>query len=275
LPKPDCFFGLRVVMRSSCTACDRSASGSCISAMAMSSQIGVLVRRTFIDIVAQQASEHDSGRGRSCSMPPSVGRTAQVEQPRPCLEQLTRLEAIMQGDAVVPPLHGTGWVLSAASGGSSMAAAPSGRCVDGASEQVSWASLSADAGEDLSGAPTTGHGRAPVAVQRSSDDCVPRGRLQSILPGSAGPRTSTLSVASCPLAGGHAETVRPSPCKGKRDRIKKAMDMIERKVAENPDYWNSGAFFLPAFVDETPRSRAHVMAHLSQVAADACRRLAS
>lgn len=72
--KSGSFFGLVAVVRSSCASFrGRSfgAFGSYISTMANSSQIGVLVRRAFVDAMAQQASEEDGALRRPRSMAPS------------------------------------------------------------------------------------------------------------------------------------------------------------------------------------------------------------
>jgi len=263
--------------------------------MAGSVQMAVVVRGTFIDIMAQQASEQEGARRRPRSNPPSVGHITREEElcsnssSKPLIGQLARLDAIMQGDAVVQSLHGKAPASCAASDLStdvSTALSPSGSCGGGASEKVSWASLSEDVGEDSSDAPTKGHRRASLAVQRSS------GRSSEVLSaGSAGHALGTCrpcsfagsaagckfgaSCSFCHLTSEHVGTARQRPCKGKRDRIKKAMEVIERKVAENPEYLDSGAFFLPALVDKNPQMRARAMAQLSQVATGACRRSAS
>eukprot|EP00429_Kryptoperidinium_foliaceum_P128435 CAMPEP_0176283698 /NCGR_PEP_ID=MMETSP0121_2-20121125/51452_1 /TAXON_ID=160619 /ORGANISM="Kryptoperidinium foliaceum, Strain CCMP 1326" /LENGTH=183 /DNA_ID=CAMNT_0017624087 /DNA_START=9 /DNA_END=560 /DNA_ORIENTATION=- len=171
----------------------------------------------------------------------------------------------------------------------SIALSPSGECGDGGGEKISWASVSADTGENLSDAPTKGPRSARFLLQRSSGDGISGGSSQTPSTGDAlwtcRHCTCTPSSAGCQFDASFtcyhhrselAETKRKRACKGKRDRIKKATEVIERRVAENPEYLSSGAFFLPALVDRNPHTKARMMAQLSQVmAADAHRRLRS
>lgn len=86
-----------------------------------------------------------------------------------------------------------------------------------------------------------------------------------------------------PAVGGEAlqstseqlDVARKLPCKGKRERIKKALALIEGKILQDPDIFASGRFFLPPYVESDPEARARAMAHLAQVAADAYARLAA
>lgn len=64
---------------------------------------------------------------------------------------------------------------------------------------------------------------------------------------------------------------RRRPCKGKRDRIKKALALIEAKVEGDPEAFDRGEFFLPPMVDCDPRGRERVLARLASVAAGARR----
>mmetsp|Transcript_97553 Transcript_97553/g.281506 ORF Transcript_97553/g.281506 Transcript_97553/m.281506 type:complete len:218 (-) Transcript_97553:218-871(-) len=75
----------------------------------------------------------------------------------------------------------------------------------------------------------------------------------------------------CHVISEHSESVRARPCKGKRDRLKKAMAAIQERVAENPDLLSSGSLSLPAVVDRNPQARARTLAQLAQVAAEAYR----
>lgn len=60
---------------------------------------------------------------------------------------------------------------------------------------------------------------------------------------------------------------RGRPCKGKRDRVKKALAMVEARIQKNPEVFTAGGFFLPPAVERDPRARARVLAQWSQVAA--------
>lgn len=80
---------------------------------------------------------------------------------------------------------------------------------------------------------------------------------------------SGVSTVYCHVAPGRSEGFRPRPCKGKRDRIKKAMATIEARIAEDPDVLTSGRFFLPPHVEGKPEARSRALAQLSQVAARA------
>lgn len=73
----------------------------------------------------------------------------------------------------------------------------------------------------------------------------------------------------CHLVAEHTEQVRMRPCKGKRERFKRAMAAIEGKVAQNPELLDDGALVLPAFVERNPHARERIMAQLAQVAAEA------
>mmetsp|Transcript_29449 Transcript_29449/g.83928 ORF Transcript_29449/g.83928 Transcript_29449/m.83928 type:complete len:268 (-) Transcript_29449:32-835(-) len=75
----------------------------------------------------------------------------------------------------------------------------------------------------------------------------------------------------CHIVEEHPESVRVRPCKGKRERLKRQMDAIEKAVAEDPDLLTSGKLALPPLLDRGSSSRIRVMAHLAQVAADAYR----
>lgn len=75
----------------------------------------------------------------------------------------------------------------------------------------------------------------------------------------------------CHIVAEHPEAVRARPCKGKRERFKRTIALIEERVANDPDFFSGGGLTLPAFVDCNPRARARVMAQLAQVAADSYR----
>lgn len=81
------------------------------------------------------------------------------------------------------------------------------------------------------------------------------------------------SPAGCKLGcKGREVSERPTgprgrPCKGKRDRVKKALAMVEARIEQNPEVFTAGGFFLPATVERDPRARARVLAQWSQVAA--------
>jgi len=73
----------------------------------------------------------------------------------------------------------------------------------------------------------------------------------------------------CHVVGEHPEAVRVRPCKGKRERLKRQLQTIEKAVAQDPDLLASGSLTLPALVDRNSKTHARVMAHLAQVAANA------
>mmetsp|Transcript_33769 Transcript_33769/g.97033 ORF Transcript_33769/g.97033 Transcript_33769/m.97033 type:complete len:297 (+) Transcript_33769:113-1003(+) len=77
------------------------------------------------------------------------------------------------------------------------------------------------------------------------------------------------SCRFCHIVAEHPESVRVRPCKGKRDRLKRQMDAIEKAVANDPDLLASGSLVLPPLVDRSGKARSRVMAQLSQIAADA------
>lgn len=99
--------------------------------------------------------------------------------------------------------------------------------------------------------------------------------------------TMVTEVRPCPSAepavgrkGSKSMTVQPEvartrPCKGKRERIKKAMALIECKILQDLGIFSSGRFFLPPYYASDPEARARAMAHLAQVAADAYARFAT
>mmetsp|Transcript_64815 Transcript_64815/g.181223 ORF Transcript_64815/g.181223 Transcript_64815/m.181223 type:complete len:167 (+) Transcript_64815:78-578(+) len=60
---------------------------------------------------------------------------------------------------------------------------------------------------------------------------------------------------------------RVRPCKGKRDRVKRALAMVETKIALNPKAFDDDDFFLPASVEGDPRMRSQVLARLSSIRA--------
>lgn len=68
---------------------------------------------------------------------------------------------------------------------------------------------------------------------------------------------------------------KPSlPSKGKRERIKRAMEQIEQQVAMDPSLFRSGDLRLPPIADRIPGAREYMMKRLARVAADANRRAA-
>lgn len=62
---------------------------------------------------------------------------------------------------------------------------------------------------------------------------------------------------------------RSRPCKGKRERFKKAMSLVAEIVARDPDIVHSSCLRLPALLDSDPREKARAMRKLSAIAAEA------
>jgi len=60
--------------------------------------------------------------------------------------------------------------------------------------------------------------------------------------------------------------VSPRHCKGKRDRIKKALAMVEARVEQNPVVFTSGDFYLPAAVENDKSARERALAKLKDIA---------
>jgi len=67
------------------------------------------------------------------------------------------------------------------------------------------------------------------------------------------------------FAGTRGESGEPQkrPCKGKRDRIRRALALIESKIAQDPGVFDNGEFFLPPAVDCDARERARALARLA------------
>mmetsp|Transcript_13512 Transcript_13512/g.38951 ORF Transcript_13512/g.38951 Transcript_13512/m.38951 type:complete len:203 (-) Transcript_13512:72-680(-) len=63
--------------------------------------------------------------------------------------------------------------------------------------------------------------------------------------------------------------VRKRPCKGKRDRIRKALSLVRDMVARDPNLFVQGRFFLPTEIEQNAKLRARTMADLTRVAAEA------
>mmetsp|Transcript_23148 Transcript_23148/g.66439 ORF Transcript_23148/g.66439 Transcript_23148/m.66439 type:complete len:251 (-) Transcript_23148:324-1076(-) len=75
----------------------------------------------------------------------------------------------------------------------------------------------------------------------------------------------------CHVVAEHPEPVRVRPCKGKRERVKRQLAALEQAISKDPELLAAGNLVLPALVERGEAARARVMAHLSQVAADAYR----
>jgi len=75
----------------------------------------------------------------------------------------------------------------------------------------------------------------------------------------------------CHVVADHPEQVRVRPCKGKRERVKRQLAALEQAISKDPELLAAGNLVLPALVERGEAARARVMAHLSQVAADAYR----
>jgi len=77
----------------------------------------------------------------------------------------------------------------------------------------------------------------------------------------------------CHVAGNDGTSEgRARPCKGKRDRVKKALAKVEEALRRDPRLFASGGFFLPPVVEQDPKARAEVMQRFSKVASDALAR---
>mmetsp|Transcript_22135 Transcript_22135/g.63484 ORF Transcript_22135/g.63484 Transcript_22135/m.63484 type:complete len:181 (-) Transcript_22135:327-869(-) len=95
--------------------------------------------------------------------------------------------------------------------------------------------------------------------------------------GAATPGCMDAAVEACDKAsdlGTGRSPKRRRPCKAKRDRMKRAMVVLEGRIEEDPDIFANGDFCLPADFERQPRARARSLARLAQVAADAYSRMA-
>jgi len=88
-------------------------------------------------------------------------------------------------------------------------------------------------------------------------------------------RGSSVAALTAKMQGGgsaeEAPLPRGRPCKGKRERLNRAVASIEKRIAENPDLFSSSELRLPAFFDQNPQARARIMAQFADVAAMAYR----
>mmetsp|Transcript_107319 Transcript_107319/g.300525 ORF Transcript_107319/g.300525 Transcript_107319/m.300525 type:complete len:265 (+) Transcript_107319:67-861(+) len=243
----------------------------------------VIARNTFLDIVSD-AARPAAAIVRPRSAPPS-GRGAHDEADS---AQLLRLTDIFFG--------------AQRTIGAAIAAkrqAPQDSSADTASPTTASASSLADMGSVIFDDPATPVGSVPGRPPAESffEQAAPEPDLDTRLAddfalaqrpsvGSAGHATGKCrpciyvrrpagcvqgaSCSFCHVMDEHLEEAR-RPCKGKRERIKKVVALVEARVAADPDILTSGRFFLPTFVEVNPKLRAQVLAQLAQVAADAYR----
>lgn len=75
--------------------------------------------------------------------------------------------------------------------------------------------------------------------------------------------------SSCGFCHVAEHEARARPCKGKRERLKRTMLVIEGRLVDDPGLLHRGGLRLPASIDRSPRARARMMDHLECLAAEA------
>jgi len=236
-------------------------SSHSVAAMSGLAHISIVLKNTFLDVADGHAEPEPGARRRHNSAPPAFWRQGSEEASgdvdlEAAAAQLVRLDAIVRDD--VRPER--------------LANAPVGLPL--AWKTPRWSSEADDEDETstCAGSPTMTEPGSPIAnfsvgsAGHAAGTCRPCAFARS----SAGCKFG-VSCSFCHVVAEHSESVRMRPCKGKRERFKRTMAAIEEKVAENPDLLSSGSLTLPAFVDRDPQAKARIMAHLSQVAAEAYR----
>lgn len=92
---------------------------------------------------------------------------------------------------------------------------------------------------------------------------------------SAGGCRSGAMCTFCHQEDGHPAPPAPRPCKGKRQRLRKILERLENRVAQDPEWLVSGNMKLPAGVEHYPQQREAVMSRLLLIAAEAFARIAN
>lgn len=227
--------------------------------MAGVAEMHVVVRGTFLDV--RWAGPH----ARLRSSPPAAGRCtsrpgdAEEDGQEAAVAQIARLDAIVRsgGNPVARFVEPRSVDAQEPRPGAPSAAPPSPELLRGRGDR-GGAQAAADgvAGAD--------RGSANCAPPRSASPAAPRPS-----PNAPPPPASAGSAGSS----GEAPVARGRPCKGKRERLQKAMAAIEQKVAEDPDLVSRGEVRLPAYFDEHPQAKVRIMAQLAEVAAAAHERI--
>lgn len=70
----------------------------------------------------------------------------------------------------------------------------------------------------------------------------------------------------CHFSHSTASIASRRPCKGKRERIKKALAMVEARVEQAPFVFTRGDFYLPAAVENDKSARERTLAKLEDIA---------
>mmetsp|Transcript_727 Transcript_727/g.1821 ORF Transcript_727/g.1821 Transcript_727/m.1821 type:complete len:227 (-) Transcript_727:387-1067(-) len=213
--------------------------------MADGANMIIVVKNTFLHV---QPLREDTVRFRSRSTPLVVGRgcpdyaSTELDGDRPQDEdsfgQLARLGAILRGSGEPKVEHDA-----------SKAAPVDDRPCSSESPAVGPRAPRRPSGRPNADAATRRGEAAPSAAARPS----------VVASCSATERTQLTQAA------------RVRPCKGKRERLHKAMVAIERTISADPDVFSRGSLKLPAFFDQNPAARGRIMARLAVVAAEAYR----
>jgi len=231
-------------------------------------EMSVSVKCTFLDVRAPRAS---GAPERARSSPP--GRVIAERGDREATRaQMMRLDAIVQSSGKAGAVsHVEAQDATERSSGkleapshaqnrsSDSPTLPLEMMSDGGS--CSLATLDSPTSSDRRVTPAHHHGAAARVHRTSFGDPSPSGSVTPAWRPAIG--SSSRSEA--------AQLARGRPCKGKRERLNRAMAAIERKISEDPDLFSSGELRLPAFFEQNPPARARIMAQLAEVAAEAYR----
>jgi len=263
------------VLRTTRSRVDRGLPRLQRSTLAMTTEFtgAVAVKNTFLDFAGRAPSHSLDGARRAASLPPPGCR---APCPGTFHDQLERLTAIAMGAhqpafhrqvARAEPSMGRGALTMPRADGRGELGELGARELSAFIQSFDWAD--AVDGEDVGqkDQPKDERGVALPSVgsrEHAAGTCRPCAFARS----HAGCRFG-VSCNFCHVAEGHLAKERSRPCKGKRDRMRKAVAAIESRVADDPALLETGNISVPAIIERDKRANDRVLARLVTIAAAA------